>query len=112
MGTGLLNVDLKGVLDNAEGVGKGISSILTGLRTMITGKTPIDPTKLAGKAGDLEKIASLQQTNQVDINKLEAVSPSWWNSGWRPYIGWILGTSMGIYFIPLFAIGTYLWAGQ
>jgi hypothetical protein len=112
MGAGLLNVDLKGVLDNAEGVGKGISSILTGLRTMITGKTPIDPTKLAEIAGELEKLQSLQQTNQVDINKLEAVSPSWWNSGWRPYIGWILGTSMGIYFIPMFAIGTYLWARQ
>jgi len=112
MGLGAVNIDMKGILDNADKVGTGIHNILTGLRTMITGKEPIDPTKLAEIESALAQVDSLQQTNQVEINKIEAASPSWWNSGWRPYIGWILGTSLGVYFIPMFVIGTWLWARQ
>jgi hypothetical protein len=51
-------------------------------------------------------------SNQVEINKIEATSSSWWVAGWRPYIGWICGTSMAVYFLPMFIIGTYLWSRQ
>lgn len=30
---------------------------------------------------------------QLDINKTEAASPSIFVSGWRPFIGWVCGTS-------------------
>lgn len=30
---------------------------------------------------------------QLDINKAEAVSPSIFVSGWRPFIGWVCGTA-------------------
>ena len=29
---------------------------------------------------------------QLDINKIEAASPSVFVSGWRPFIGWVCGT--------------------
>lgn len=112
MGFGAVNIDLKGILNNADKVGTGIHSILTGLRTMITGKEPVDPTKIAELEAELAKIEALQQSNQVDINKIEAASSSVFVAGWRPYIGWILGTAMGVYFLPMFIIGTFLWARQ
>lgn len=111
-GLGAVNIDLSGILNNAKGIGEGIHSVLTGLRAMISGKEVVDPTKLAELETQLALIESQQMTNQVEINKIEAASPSKWVSGWRPYIGWICGTAMAVYFLPIFLIGTYLWARQ
>lgn len=33
---------------------------------------------------------------QTDINKVEAASTSLFVAGWRPYVGWICGTALGI----------------
>jgi len=33
---------------------------------------------------------------QTDINKVEASSTSLFVAGWRPYVGWICGTALGI----------------
>jgi hypothetical protein len=112
MGAGFVNVDIGSILNNAKGIGDGIKSVLTGIRTLITGKEPIDPTKLAEIEATLAQVDALQQNNQVEINKIEAASSSWWVAGWRPYIGWICGTAMAVYFLPMFIIGTYLWARQ
>lgn len=38
-------------------------------------------------------------TGQMDINKEEAKSTSWFVAGWRPYIGWVCGTGLGYQFI-------------
>jgi hypothetical protein len=32
---------------------------------------------------------------QLDINKVEAASPSAFTSGWRPFIGWVCGAACG-----------------
>ena len=32
---------------------------------------------------------------QLEINKQEAVSTSWFVAGWRPFIGWICGLGLG-----------------
>lgn len=32
-----------------------------------------------------------QMTGQMEINKVEAASPSVFTSGWRPFIGWVCG---------------------
>lgn len=29
---------------------------------------------------------------QISLNQAEATSSSLWNSGWRPYVGWVCGT--------------------
>lgn len=41
---------------------------------------------------------------QVEINKIEAASPSWVSSNWRPFVGWICGTGLAMASIvgPLF----------
>ena len=33
---------------------------------------------------------------QTDINKVEAASTSLFVAGWRPYVGWICGTALGL----------------
>lgn len=31
---------------------------------------------------------------QLDINKVEAASSNWLTSGWRPFVGWVCGSSL------------------
>lgn len=33
---------------------------------------------------------------QIQVNAVEAASKSTWVAGWRPYIGWICGSALGI----------------
>ncbi len=44
-------------------------------------------------------IAAVQQ--QVDINKLEALSPSVFVAGWRPFIGWVRGSAFAMHYLLL-----------
>lgn len=67
--------------------------------------------KLQAKAV-LDKLAQHPAELQVTINKLEAQHRSIFVAGWRPFIGWICGFSLGCYFIPQYAIASWLWAHQ
>ena len=53
-----------------------------------------------------EELAQLQAvtSNQSDVDKVEAASTSVFIAGWRPYVGWICGTGLGLQVIiaPLF----------
>jgi hypothetical protein len=57
----------------------------------------------------LERIKQQPLALQVELNKIEAKHKSVWVAGWRPFIGWICGISLGLYFIPQFVLGSYLW---
>jgi hypothetical protein len=48
------------------------------------------PDKSAQEAAQLAAAVTLVQS-QLEINKVEAASPSVFVSGWRPAIGWICG---------------------
>lgn len=54
-------------------------------------------------AKELEELKAVTSA-QTDINKVEAASTSLFVAGWRPYIGWICGTGLGLQCIvaPLF----------
>jgi hypothetical protein len=41
----------------------------------------------AAQAGQIAASVAIDQA-QAATNNIEAASASWWNSGWRPYIGW------------------------
>lgn len=47
---------------------------------------------------------------QTELNKINALSSNPFHSGWRPFIGWILGISLGVYFIPQFVMYAYIWS--
>jgi len=100
MGIGAVNVDLKGILENAGSVFSGFGSLLKDIRTAITGKAPIDPAKLAELEEKSLEIEQLLMNAQTAINQIEAASPHLFVSGWRPAIGWICGLALIIqYFV-------------
>ena len=43
---------------------------------------------------------------QLDINKVEAASPSVFVSGWRPFVGWVCGTACAWNWIGLSIVKT------
>lgn len=49
---------------------------------------------------------------QIGTNTEEAKSPNWFVAGWRPAIGWVCASSLAVYYIPRFLIGTILWGIQ
>jgi hypothetical protein len=49
---------------------------------------------------------------QADINKIEAASPRFWNSGWRPAIGWVGATALFVYYVPYCIAATGMWVYQ
>ncbi len=50
------------------------------------------PDKTEVEKQQLAAAVSLVQS-QLEINKVEAASPSVFVSGWRPFIGWVCGTA-------------------
>ena len=70
---------------------------------------PDQATKDAGKlellklaqSGDLAQLNSETQLalGQIGINTEDAKSGSFWQSGWRPFIGWICGAGLGYQFL-------------
>lgn len=59
---------------------------------------------------DEKRRAQLQPLIAQQIqNRIEAASGNWFNSGWRPFIGWVCGVSLGLYYIPQFFLASLLW---
>jgi hypothetical protein len=57
----------------------------------------------------LERLRQQPAILQAELNKIEAQSRNFLIAGWRPFIGWVCGFSLAAFFIPKFAIGTYVW---
>lgn len=62
--------------------------------------------EMAAQGALAEELAQLQAVTsaQSDVNKVEAASASVFVAGWRPYVGWICGTGLGMQVIvaPMF----------
>ena len=71
---------------------------LIGPATELAGKFIQDKDKAAELAHDLstlsERIANEQVLAQLEVNKAEAASGSFFRGGWRPSIGWICGLAL------------------
>jgi hypothetical protein len=86
----------------------GLWNIIAGPILSIVNKLIPDKTAAAAAQAQLqmmvasgqltEELAQLQAvtTAQSDINKVEAASASLFVAGWRPYVGWICGTALGL----------------
>ena len=103
-----INVDVK----DLGGIFSGVGTLAKDIRAAITGKSVLDPNKQAEIEAKLIELESAGMQGQNKVNEIEAASSSVFVAGWRPFIGWVCGASMAIYFIPMFTIGTYLWARQ
>ena len=57
----------------------------------------------------LTKIAQKPHILQAEISKIEAQHRSTFVAGWRPAIGWVAAVSLAFFYIPQYAVATYLW---
>lgn len=64
---------------------------------------PVQKAKFATdmRAADLEdaKQAWQELKAQMDVNAIEAASGRWWESGWRPFFGWVCGAAFCYKFV-------------
>lgn len=93
-----------------------IWDIIAGPLVAIVNKEIPDKTAAAAAVAKIQELtdaaeAQYKQTelqavtsNQTDVDKVEAASTSLFIAGWRPYVGWICGTGLGLQVIvaPLF----------
>jgi hypothetical protein len=56
------------------------------------------PNKTEEEKAQLAAAITLVQ-GQLDTNKAEALSPSLFVAGWRPFVGWVCGTGFGVQFV-------------
>lgn len=82
--------------DGVSAVGSSIGGLAKDIRTAITGKEAItaeERLKILDSVTEMEKL-SLQadqaiNEGQMKINEIEAASPSFFKSGWRPATAWL-----------------------
>lgn len=62
--------------------------------------------------GDLAKMQAEVSLllGQIELNKVEAASPSLFVSGWRPAIGWTACAALFMYYVPFSLVSLIVWA--
>src|SRR4051812_15400577 len=86
-------------------IAKPVDSIGNALDKVFTS----DDEKLT-HAEVMEKLTQQPAIAQQVLNELNAKSESIFVAGWRPFIGWVAGFTLAIYYIPQFSVATYMWA--
>jgi len=91
--SGIISIEtgdaIKGIGEGVSSIGGAIGKLLKDIRAAITGKEILDPTKLAEIEASLIAMEQQAMNAQVELNKIEAASPSLFKSGWRPAAGWL-----------------------
>lgn len=90
-----------------EAIAKPIDAIGNTLDKLFTS----DDEKAAAEIV-LTKLRMQPDILMAEWGKIEAASPSWWVSGWRPGIGWVCVVSLAAYYPPRFIAATVLWIMQ
>jgi len=95
-GVSLANLDIGGLFS-------GLGTLAGKLRGAITGKEPIDGTKAAEIALQVEALQAQIQTAQTTVNLAEASNPNLFVAGWRPAAGWccVLGLFYSVFARPM-----------
>ena len=89
--------------DQTKKAGEGVALIGDALDKLFTS----DEEKLSKQ----EAIIRLQSKGTEIVGNAmlnDSVSRNWWQSGWRPFIGWIAGIGLAIYFIPQYIVAAYI----
>jgi hypothetical protein len=77
-----------------------------------------DPNSRAKAAEEYQRaildMAARAESEQREINRAEAASPSVFVSGWRPAIGWVCALALGFQYLlrPLFDWAAGVWLPQ
>ena len=88
------------------GVGKLVGSVINGIGDRRSRKYELEKTidmkKIEAAAAIDSSVVALQLA-QIEVNKAEAASRSFFVAGWRPFIGWTCGFALlyNVIFSPL-----------
>ena len=91
--------DILGGLVGAVPGGSAVKAAASVLGKFIS--TPEDKQALAEIADRAEARESDERKAQIAVNQTEAKHRTVFVAGWRPYIGWVLGTGVGALFFVL-----------
>ena len=89
-----------------------ITALVPALGTLVD---RLIPDRAAAERAKAEMEAALVKASneaalaQVEVNKIEAGHSSVFVAGWRPFIGWVCGVALALYYVPMFIIGMGLW---
>ena len=76
--------------DSVEAIGGAVKSSLESVRYALTGDLPPDVRASLEKIElSMQELEAKVMQGQVELNKIEAQSPSFYKSAWRPSVGWI-----------------------
>lgn len=92
----------------AKNVGASLASPIDAIAKGLDGLFTSDDERAQNDAV-MERIRQNPSIMQIELNKVEAQHRSVFVAGWRPFIGWICGTSLGLYYIPQFIMATIIW---
>lgn len=76
-----------------------VGDLLRAGREMVTGEAIKDPQKVMEFELRSRELEQALLNGQIEVNKIEAQHPSIFVAGWRPAIGWIGATALGVHFI-------------
>lgn len=57
-----------------------------------------------------QKIAQQPAAWAHQLNMINAQSSSWFNSGWRPALGWVGAIALFVFFVPQFVMASWVWS--
>ena len=89
-------------------IGSGVAQPVEAVGNVLDKLFTSDEEKLDKKAL-LLKLAQQPSLAQIELNKVEASHRSPFVAGWRPFIGWVSGTALAVYFIPQYVVATVVW---
>ncbi len=87
-----------------DGVAKPIEAFGAAANALFTS----DDERL-NRAEIMARIEQAPASWQNDLNKLNAASESIFISGGRPFIIWVAGAALAIFYLPQFSLATYMW---
>ena len=90
--------------DAGEAVAKPVAAIGTALDKLMTS----DDERLQA-AAVMEKLRNNPFELASAINMIDAQSRNWFQAGWRPFMGWVCGVSLAVYYIPKLVLAAFLW---
>lgn len=90
------------------GAAKAVVGTVEGVANVFDKFIETDDEKKAA-ALIMAKMAQRPAELQVELNKIGSSHRSIFVAGWRPYIGWVLGTALAFYYLPQFAMASILW---
>jgi hypothetical protein len=95
---------LLGAKDTVEAVGTAVEKTGNALDNLFTS----DDERLT-HAEIMERINQQPAEWAHQLNMLNAQDSSWFNSGWRPALGWVGAVGMFCFFVPQYLLAAGMW---